>query len=73
MDFLKQAAGGVSSTLNQTSRANGESGVREFSRVPEWLKTAGETVGFVGQTAGNLVGDLSAPLAPLAGAAAKLL
>lgn len=63
MDFLRQSAGNAGSQfLRQTS--GGKSG-SDFSRVPEWLKTVGETVGYVGQTA--------ATLAPAVATAAKVL
>jgi len=58
MDYLRQTVGtSASSFLKQNAMPN------EYKRVPEWLKTAGETVGYVGQTAGRLAGDLAGPLA----------
>lgn len=53
MDIVKQLAGQAGSEFIKQSASN-----RDYSRVPDWLRTIGDSVGYVGHTAANLAGDV---------------
>lgn len=69
MDILKQTVGsmfgGSGGILRQVPQHSAQ-GNQSYSRVPEWLKTVGETVGYTGETVGNLVNNLAGPAMTLA-------